>query len=299
MPVESPVRMMPTRHSPFYSPFLAAHAQGFLKQEGIDSELRLPPAGAGVLSLLKKGEIDVSQSAVSASWGEFDKGEVEAPLHFAQINLRDGFVLVGRRPDANFRWRSLEGKTILADHGKQPFAMLRWAAHSNRVDWSKVHAIDAGAPEAMETAFLKGDGDFVHLQGGVPQQMEAAASGFVIACVGKGLKPLAFSSISALRPFTESAVFMPFVKAFAAAKKWSRESPAREVASVLKPLFPALSEPALVSAIATCQQLGCWEGGASIPREMYDEAQRVFLWAGAVKEAYDYERVCIGVPVDI
>jgi NitT/TauT family transport system substrate-binding protein len=287
-----PLRLMPTRHSPFYSPFLAAHAAGFLQREGIESALRLPADGESTGAVLRRGEVDVIQSAVSAAWTELEKGTTGIPLHIAQINQRDGFVLVGRQPDPNFTWQKLEGKTLIADHGRQPFVMLRWAAHNRGGDLSRVNLMNLGSPQAMEAAFRDGQGDYIHLQGGVPQQLELEGAGHIVAFTGEGLAPLAFSSIAAPRTFAESDLLQPFLRGFANAKAWARESPAAEVARTLAPLFPALRMEALTAAIAACQQLECWEGHTSIPRRDYQEAQKVFLWARGIERAHPYEEVC-------
>jgi NitT/TauT family transport system substrate-binding protein len=285
------LRMMPARHSPFYSPFLAT--AGFLEREGVEASLRIPAEGESPGALLGHGEVDVTQSAVSSGWTEIEKGAADIPIHFAQINQRDGFLLVGRERDANFDWKKLEGKTIVADHGHQPLVMLRWAARHKGADWSRIQVINAGSPQAMEEAFRSGRGDFVHLQAGVPQQLEREGAGFMVASVGEGLKPLAFSSVCALRKFVDSDSFGPFVRAFAKAKQWARQSPPEDVAKTLTPLFPALSIEALTAAIASCHKLGCWEGGAVIPRDLYDEAQDAFLWAGGIQRRHLYEAVCL------
>lgn len=285
------VRMMPARHSPFYSPFLAT--AGFLEREGVEVALRLPGEGESPGALLRRSEVDVTQSAVSSGWTEREKGALEIPVHFAQINQRDGFFLVGRERDANFDWKKLEGRTIIADHGHQPLVMLRWAVHHKGADWSRVKVIDAGSPQAMEAAFRSGRGDFVHLQAGVPQQLEREGAGFVVASVGEGLRPLAFSSVCAFRKFVNSDSFGPFVRAFAKAKQWVQQSRPEDVAKAVISLFPALSIEALTSAIASCQKLGCWEGGAAIPREFYEEAQDAFLWAGGIQRRHPYEAVCL------
>jgi NitT/TauT family transport system substrate-binding protein len=287
-----PLRLMPTRHSPFYSPFLAVHAAGFLQQEGIESTLRLPVEGESTAAVLRRGEVDVIQSAVSAAWTAIEKGVTDFPVHIAQINQCDGFVILGRESEPDFRWRKLEGKTLIADHGHQPLALLRWAAHENQSDLSQANLLNLGSPPAMEAAFRAGQGDYLHLQGGMPQQMELEGAGHIVAYVGQGLTPLAFSSVAAPRAFTESDQIEPFLRAFAKAKTWARETPPGEVATVLAPLFPALRIEALTAAIAACQNLGCWNGDAAIPRADYHEAERAFLWAGAIQRAHPYEEVC-------
>jgi len=283
---------MPTRHSPFYSPFLALHAAGFLRQEGIESTLRLPAEGESTGAILRRGEVDVIQSAVSAAWTELEKRASGIPIHIAQINQRDGFVLVARHPAADFTWRNLAGKTLIADHGHQPFIMLRWAAHNRGADLSGVNLLNLGSAQQMEAAFRAGQGDYIHLQGGVPQQLERDGAGHIVAFTGEGLEPLAFSSIAAPRAFVESDRLQPLLRAFARAKLWANESPAVEVARTLTSLFPALHVDALTAAIAACQKLGCWEGGAAISRADYQQAEKVFLWARGIERAHPYEQVC-------
>jgi len=283
---------MPTRHSPFYSPFLALHAAGFLRQEGIESTLRLPAEGESTGAILRRGEVDVIQSAVSAAWTELEKRASGIPIHIAQINQRDGFVLVARHPAADFTWRNLAGKTLIADHGHQPFIMLRWAAHNRGADLSGVNLLNLGSAQQMEAAFRAGQGDYIHLQGGVPQQLERDGAGHIVAFTGEGLEPLAFSSIAAPRAFVESDRLQPLLRAFAKAKLWANESPAVEVARTLTSLFPALHVDALTAAIAACQKLGCWEGGAAISCADYQQAEKVFLWARGIERAHPYEQVC-------
>jgi NitT/TauT family transport system substrate-binding protein len=287
-----PLRLMPTRHSPFYSPFLAVHAAGFLRQEGIESTLRLPADGESTAAVLRRGEVDVIQSAVSAAWTAIEKGVTDFPIHIAQINQCDGFVIVAREADPDFKWHKLNGKTLIADHGHQPLALLRWAAHKNQVDLSRANLLNLGSPPAMEAAFRAGQGDYIHLQGGIPQQMELEGAGHIVAYAGQGLTPLAFSSVAAPRAFAESDQLQPFLRAFAKAKAWARETPPLEIAKALAPLFPALRLQALTAAIAACQKLGCWNGDAAIPRTDYHEAEKAFLWAGAIQRAHAYEQVC-------
>jgi len=288
----TPLRLMPTRHSPFYTPFLAVHAAGFLREERIESTLRLPVEGESTAAVLRRGEVDVIQSAVSAAWTAIEKGVTDFPVHIAQINQCDGFVIVGREPDPIFTWQKLDGKSLIADHGHQPLNLLRWAAQNNGGDLSRANLVNLGSASDMEAGFRAGQGDYVHLQGGMPQQMEIEGAGHIVAYVGHGLPPLAFSSVAAPRAFTESERLQPFLRAFAKAKAWARDTSSRDVAKTLAPLFPALHIEALTASIAACQKLGCWNGGAAIPRADYHEAEKAFLWAKAIQRTHAYEEVC-------
>src|ERR1017187_10282266 len=156
------IRAMASRHSAFYSPLLCC--LHFLKSEGHDVLYSVLGPGQRSYALIRDGEVDIMQSAVSSNWNALERGLEPLPVHFAQINQRDGFFLVGRLPDPAFDWKKLEGRTLLADHGAQPLAMLKYAVQHRGVEWKKIKVVDAGTPEGMASTFQGGKGDYVHLQ---------------------------------------------------------------------------------------------------------------------------------------
>src|SRR5262245_33705747 len=114
------LRVMASRHSAFYSPLLGAIAGGFLQEEGFEPVYTPLPPGKTVAQLLVAGEIDVAQSAVSASWGPLEQGQLPPTVHFAQINARDGFLIASRQPDAAFSWEKLLSGPFMFVHGANP-----------------------------------------------------------------------------------------------------------------------------------------------------------------------------------
>src|SRR5574341_623477 len=150
--VSETLRILVSRHSAFYSPLIATIAAGFLRAEGLEAAYQVLPKGRHARHMIQSDEVDVVQAAVSSSWGPLEKGETNLPVHFAQINQRDGFFLTGRALDPSFHWKKLEGASLLADHGGQPLAMLKYAAHCQGVEWSRIHVIEAGGPEQMDAA---------------------------------------------------------------------------------------------------------------------------------------------------
>jgi NitT/TauT family transport system substrate-binding protein len=224
------------------------------------------------------------QSAVSSNWKPMEGGEAPLPVHFAQINQRDGFFIVGHHDEPDFKWTHLEGKTLLADHGLQPLVMLRYAAHHNGVDWTKIHVVDAGTPEEMDAAFREGAGDYVHLQ--------APRTGHTVISVGESMPPVAFSSLCAAREFVDTPAFPAFLRAYAKAREWVRCAPPDEIAAKEASFFPGIEEKFLAAAIARYQILGCWNGGLEIPRELYEQALNVFEWAGEIRARQSYDAVC-------
>ena len=287
---------MASRHAAFYSPLIASVAAGFLQQEGLDAAYSVLGPGQRSHSLIRDGAVDVMQSAVSSNWRPIERDESPLAVHFAQINQRDGFFLCARAPDPSFEWTRLERRAVIADHGAQPMAMLRYAARCHGVDWSRVRVVDAGAPEQMAVAFRSGEGDYVHLQGPAPQQLEVERAGLVVASVGAAMPPVAFSSLCASREFVSSNACRAFNRAFVRAKRWVQGAPAEEVSAPLASFFPNVAREALAAAIRAYQKLGCWEGGGEIPRDHYEQALNVFEAAGGIARRHAYDEVCVAPP---
>jgi NitT/TauT family transport system substrate-binding protein len=285
------LRIVVSRHSAFYSPLIATVAAGFLEREGFSASYRPMAPAERAQDLLVREEADVIQSAVSSSWLLLERGEKPAGVHFAQINQRDGFFLVGRQRSPAFHWKMLEGRTLLADHAAQPLAMLRYAVHRQGTDWSRIRVVDAGTPEQIADAFRRGEGDFAHLQGPAAQQLEEEGCGCVVASVGEAMPAVAFSSLLATRAFLATEAARAFLRAYSKARQWVRTTPAQEVASCVKPFFEGFSLSALTAAISRYQNLGCWEGGLAIPRDLYEQALEVFLYAGAITRRWAYDEV--------
>jgi NitT/TauT family transport system substrate-binding protein len=284
---------MVSRHSAFYSPLIATIARGFLERRGVAAEYAILAPGQRSSDLIRTGAVDIMQSAVSSNWKPMERGESPLPVHFAQINRRDGFFLVARQPDAAFEWNKLSGQAVVADHAAQPFAMLKYAARSNGLDWTQVEDIDAGTPEEMAHAFRQGRGAYVHLQSPAAHQLEVDGVAHVVVSVGASMPPVAFSSLCCAREFTCAQTFRQFVEAFGEAREWVRTAAPEEVARTEAGFFPAMSMNALADGIRRYQALGCWEGGVEIPHDLYGQALNVFQAEGGVATRHPYEEVCL------
>jgi NitT/TauT family transport system substrate-binding protein len=276
------IRIMASRHSAFYSPLLTCIQM--LRDEGHEVPYSLLGSQQRSYALLRDREIDIMQSAVSSNWKPREQGIEPLPVHFAQINQRDGFFIAGRQADTEFQWKILEGKTLLADHGLQPLVMLKYAVKQNGVDWKQIKVIDAGTPDKMVTAFNAGTADYLHLQGPV-------TVGEVVASVGASMPQVAFSSLCCSRSYQATEGYRTFMKTYARAREWVRTAPAGEVAAKEASFFPSIGSEMLASAVKRYREVGCWEGGIEITRDLYEQALNVFQSAGAIAWRHSYEEV--------
>jgi NitT/TauT family transport system substrate-binding protein len=287
------LRIMVYRHSVFYSPLIASIAAGFLKDEGLDATYFQKPPQRNQYEMFRDGEVDIMQAAVSTSWDPLSRGIRDIPVHFAQINQRDGFFITGRPGRKPFQWKDLEGSKLLADHAQQPFAMMKYALHLQGLNLDRIEMINAGSPESMEKVFRGGTGDFVQLQGPAPQQIELEGLGTIVAAMGDAIPPVAFSSLMATREFLKTPKAHAFMRAYHRALRFVIQSPYQEVAEVEASFFPGVSIEAIGAAVARYQELGTWRSDPTITREQYEVAMDVFIFAGVFKERYRYEDVVV------
>jgi NitT/TauT family transport system substrate-binding protein len=285
------IRITASRHTAFYSPLICTMAAGFLEKHGLDFTYATLAPGETAAALIRENKTDIMQSAPSTNWAKMDQGETGFLLHFALINQRDGFFLVSRAaPAQTFNWQNLEGKSLLADHGSQPLAMLRYAIKFNHADWQKIDVVNAGSAEAMTEAFRAGTGDFLHVQAPAPELLTAVS-------VGASMPANAFSSLCAGRDVIAGDSFRPFLSAFAEAKAWVHQTSAEEIAAKEAGYFPRVSKSALTLAIERYKTIGAWGGPAEIPRDLYEQSLNVFESTGSIKTRHSYDEVCFSAGV--
>jgi len=292
------IKIQFTLFSAFYTPLIATMAGGFLKQEGLDYEWSVSPAGVPAVDAITDGSAHVVQSAPSQAFNAIARGESEYPLHFAQVNEMDGFFITGREADADFSWQKLEGAEVVMFGGGQPNAMLRYACHQAGIDFNKIIAITPGGAADIDQAFRAGQGQYVQQQGPYPQQLAVDGVGSVIAQVGPQIGPCAFSSLAASREWLETDMARAFTRAYANTRQYLNEAPASEIAAVEQSYFPDISAAALEQCIASYQQLGCWTPHVEITRPAFEVTLDVFEHIGSIPERYAYELVCATPPVN-
>jgi len=290
--------IMVTRHSAFYTPLLVTIGGGFLAAEGIDANFSIAETPRDVLAGIHGGSVQVAQSAVSANFGALERGKKSPLVHFAQINERDGFMLVAREPDESFSWDKLKGKKVLVDHDRQPLAMFKYALHKEGIDYGAIEPIDAGGPQDMEKVFRGGQGDYVHLQGPAAQQLTSEGVGHAVAWPGKSIGPVAFSSLAASRQWRESPAAETFMRAYRRARDFAIEMDPDEVASAVGRYFNEVDRDALIKAVETYQELGCWSPGVRITPEAFDTTLDVFQNSGHISKRPAYDQVVVQPPGD-
>ena len=278
-----------TRFSAFYSPLIATIAGGFLEKEGLQPEHSVAPAGKSAIEAIANGSAHVVQSAPSQAILALEQGKTPPGLHFAQINEKDGFFLVGRKSEPDFTWDRLRGREVLVDHGGQPTVMFRYACFKRGIDYGAIRAIDAGSSAKMIEAFRAGKGDYIHLQGPAPQQLEHDGVGHIVAALGDAIGPCAFSSLAASREWLAGNMAPRFMRAYRKARAWLLATPASEVAKLEAPFFPGIDRAVLAATIEAYQHLGNWTPHVEITRAAFEATLDIYQYAGQITRRHRFE----------
>lgn len=294
----TPIKISALRHSAFYSPFLMTIAGGFLAKEGLEPHYTPATPDKPLNDGLRDGTWDVGQSAVATSFADLEAGKTLDIMHFARINSRDGFFIAGRQADPNFQWAKLKGRKVLVDHFFQPLAMLRYALQKQGISLDELEVIDAGDVGAIEKAFRDGLGEFVHMQGPMPQQLEFEGLAHVVASVGAAVGPVAFSSICATRRWLETDTAQAFMHAYTQARQYTVTTGSVELARQLQAagFFADTDTAVLSNTIAAYQAMGTWDGNAEIGIDEYETLLDVFLASGLISRRHAYESAITKLP---
>lgn len=285
-----------TRFSAFYSPLIATIAGGFLQQEGLEPRHTIAAPGKSAIAGLIDGTVHVAQSAPSQGFTPLEQGKRPPALHFAQINEKDGFFLVGRGAEPQFGWQRLAGRRVLVDHGAQPMAMFKYACFRRGLEFKSIQAVGAGSTEKMIEAFCRGECDYIHLQGPAPQQLEHDGAGHIVATLGDAIGPCAFSSLAATREWLAGDMAKRFMRAYRKARAWLIVTPPAEVAQAEAAFFPGIDRDVLAATIGSYQQLGNWTPHVEITRPAWEATLDIFLHAGLITKRHPYEDVIAQPP---
>ena len=175
-------------------------------------------------------------------------------------------------------------------------AMFKYACFKRGLDFKSIAAVDAGSTDKMIAAFRKGEGDFIHLQGPAPQQLEHDGAGHIVTSLADAIGPCAFSSLAATREWLGTDMAKRFMAAYRKARAWLIATPAAEVAKAEASFFPDIDPAVLTATIATYQKLGNWTPHVEITRPAWEATVDIFLHAGLITRRHRYEDVIAQPP---
>ena len=290
-----PLRLMETWRSIFYTPIYVSVAGGFLEREGLDVTFGTCPAQfPHPLSALHHDAADIVQSGIMRSIMASDWGAETVPLHFAKINSRDGFFIVGREPQETFDWESLRGaKVIPVGFSPMPWASFQYALRRHGLEPSDLDLRTGLSLVDAVQAFRAGEAEYVHVAEPVVQQIIADGAGHLLTALGAENGHLAYSSFAATHRFLgqRADAVHRFTVGFARALRWLSSADSAEAAQTVAEFFPDTPVEVLAASIARYQEQEQWPVSPVLGRPEYESLHDILLAAGMCRERHPYEKV--------
>jgi NitT/TauT family transport system substrate-binding protein len=285
------LRVMAPFHSVFYAPPFVAIDRGFFADEGLDVTVEIAGGGRTHVTALLDGSIDISLGGIMRSLDLADRDGRLLP-HFAEVNSRNGFFLLGREPRPRFAWSDLEGKEVISfAEAPTPWQCMLTVLRKNGVDPARVR-ITRDLPTAQAVAaFRSGRGDFLEQGQPVTEQLLAEGAAFLVASMGEATGPVPFSSFMATPEFLarERPVLRRFTRALYRTQRFMAEATARDIATVIAPAFPEIDPEIRERVVDRYLHQGTWARDPLVRRPGYEYLQRILLDGGFIERPHAYE----------
>ncbi len=290
-----PLRLMETWRSIFYTPIYVSVTGGFLEREGLDVEFSTcPPQFPHPLSALHHDAADIVQSGIMRSIIASDWGAETVPQHFAKINSRDGFFILGREPQETFDWETLRGaKVIPVGFSPMPWASFQYALRRHALEPSDLDLRTGLSLGDAVAAFRDGQAEFVHVAEPVVQQLIADGAGHLLTALGPENGHLAYSSFAATHRFLAERedTASRFTVGFARALHWLSSAEADEVAEAVSEFFPENPSDVLAAAIDRYREQEQWPVNPVLGQPEFENLHDILLAAGMCRERQPYDKV--------
>ena len=290
----APVRLMENFRSPFYTPLYVALSGGFFEAEGLDVAFSTAPVGYHALDALYADLADIFQGGPMRSLMASDGGAKDVPLHFIEINSRDGFFLVRRGPQREFQWSDLIGASLIPLlFSPLPKASLKYALKKKGVKLEEVRLIDGLPIQEATDAFRREEADFIHSPQFALEELLQEGVGHLVASLGPVIGHVSFSSFMASQSFlaAEAEVVQRFTLAFYNAQRWLAENDASAVADAIGPYFPEVEKSMIVRTVERYKAQDTWARDPLLREDGFNTLQELLIEGGIIKSRHPYERI--------
>ena len=289
------IRLVEVIRTLFYTPIYVSVGGGFLETEGLDVDFKTCPAEFGhPINALNTGQADIVQSGIMRCIIASDWGAETVPIHFAEINSRDGFFIISRTKNDNFEWEHFkQGKVIPVDFSPMPWASFRYALQNHNIDPSEVDLLTGlNLNDAMEN-FRSGRAEYIHVPQPAAEELLEDGSGHLAVALGPENGHLAYSSFATTHKFLEkeSDIVYRFTVGYANALDWLASHSPSEIGEAVSGFFPGISLELVTKSITRLKAQDNWPTEPTLAQPQYENLQDILISAGLAKIRQSYDKV--------
>jgi NitT/TauT family transport system substrate-binding protein len=288
-----PVRIGEPYHVVYYAPLHVANLGGFFRREGLDAHIVPAPSFAAAASAMQSGAMDVAVGGIMRSLVAFNRGEPDVLVHFARVNDRDGFLLLGRSPA--FDWPDLLGRRLIVfAEAPTPLYVLRAQLLSKGLDPDRLQPVSDVPIGEVAAAFRRGAADFALTQAHVAEDLIRSGDAVLLRAMGDEAGPLPYSSYYCSPDYLsrEHETVRRVARAHAAAMRWMRGHSGEEIWETIAPAFAGEDASLLRAATHRYKSLGTWDSSITLPRSSYTRLADALRRGGLTVRVPPYELVC-------
>jgi NitT/TauT family transport system substrate-binding protein len=287
------VRIGEPYHVVYYAPLHVAQLGGFFRHAGLEVEIVPSASFASSTAAMQSGGMDVAVGGIMRSLVAFDRGEPIVPVHFARVNDRDGFLLLGRSPQ--FDWPDLLGRRVMVfAEAPTPLYVLRAHLLTNGIDADQMLAETDVPIGQVAEAFRHGAADFVLTQAHVAEDLMQSGDAVLLRSMAEEAGPLPYSSYYCAPDYLarEPEVVRGVAHANAAAIRWMRGQSGEAIWERIAPAFAGEDADLLRAATIRYQTLGTWSDDTTLPRSSFSRLATALSHGGLIARIPPYELIC-------
>ena len=289
------IKLSEVTHSIFYAPQYAALNLGYFEQEGLSVELINGQGADKVMTAVLAGQADIGFSGPEAAIYVYNEGKEDHAVVFAQLTKRDGSFLVGRKPEADFKWAGVKGKNIIGGRkGGVPEMTLEYVLKKNGVVPGKDVSVDTSVQFAlMAGAFTGGSGDYVALFEPVASTLEREGKGYIVASIGKDSGEIPYTSYYAKKSYIRKnpEIIQKFTNVVYRGQLWVDTHTPEEIADAIKESFPDSDKELLTVVAKRYKEQDTWNKTPAMKQEALGLLQEVMKEAGELKQEAPFESI--------
>ena len=289
------IKLSEVTHSIFYAPQYVALTQGFFKEEGLEIELSNGQGADKVMTGVLSGQVDIGFAGPEASVYVYNEGKEDHSVVFAQLTNGDGTFLMGRKPDPNFKWTDLKGKSVIGGRkGGMPAIVLQYVLSKNNLTTGKDVAVDTTLQfAAMPGAFIGGKGDYVIIFEPTASSMEKEGKAYIVASLGKESGEVPYTAYFTKKSTIEKnpELIQKFTNAIYKGQRWVASHTPEEIAKAIKPQFPEENDQILISSVKRYKEQNTWKTDPVLQEKDFYLLQQIIKEAGELNKIAPYDKV--------
>ncbi|MFD3156088.1 ABC transporter substrate-binding protein [Haloimpatiens sp. FM7330] len=256
------VRLNEVVRSVFYAPMYVAINEGFFAEEGIEIDLSTGQGADKTMQQVLSGSADIGFCGPEQVIYIYNQKKEDYPVLFAQLTQTDGSFLVGRKEEADFKWESLKGKTIIGGRpGGMPEMSLEYVLKNHGLQPNKdVKLITNLAFTATAGAFKAGTGDYVALFEPTASLLEQDNSGYIVSSIGENAGTIPYTCYFSTQSYMKSHkdIIEKFTRAIHKGQIWVKNHSDKKVAKSIKKFFPGSDEKVLETVIKNYKSINAY-----------------------------------------